>query len=184
MTHVPATSAHQAEDYGPFDASHPPPLDFETWAAISASQVRRDPEEQREILQTRELDIELWDACNLFWLEELAAQVARRNTKLAARYGMLCAKDLQTRAPDDTPAAAPAAQQDPDVTAFMTALNDDTAVPFASPLPTPALPFERTATDIDASVPVEDCSEPHPDVGETQEVSSLPTTDLPFGKDG
>jgi hypothetical protein len=153
--------------YGPYDAeASPPPLDFEAWAEISAELAGRAPEETDDVLDRRELDPRLWDAVNLFWLGELNRQVARGNLKLATRFGERCAEALRSRE------AAPAPPDDAEVdeTAFMTALPDDTALPFASPLGPPAAPKSSDAPPI----------QPHPDTGETQQIDAVDEPELPF----
>ena len=151
-----------------FSHEHPPPLDFEAWAALSAELLERSESEQEDILDEREIDIELWEACNLFWLDELANQLRRGNAKLATRYGRRCALALQQREATRSDASDPASN--PDETAFMTALNDDTAIPFPSPL--------AGARDGEREPPLMD--DTHPAVGDTQEVSAVAGSDLPF----
>lgn len=183
MTHDNIESTAEVDlDVGPFDAEHPPPLDFETWADISATLLQRDTPEQLDILGRRDLDVELWDACNIFWLQELGAQIARGNDKLAARYGTRCADELRTRQPRGAPPREPPATDDLDGTAFMTALHDETALPFASPIPSGSLPFDTPKDDTQERPSPDPSDALHPDIGETQEVSALPSIDLPFKK--
>jgi hypothetical protein len=126
-----------------FDHDNPPPLDFERWAELSADLLARTRDDQLDILEAREIELDLWEACNAFWVGELAAQIARSNLKLAERYGTRCAAALERRK------AEPATQRatSPDATAFLTALPDDTAIPFkrqslppARPAPHPVSP--------------------------------------------
>ncbi len=174
------------EAYGPFDVDHPPPLDFESWAEISAALLRREPTEQLDILADRELDVELWDGCDLFWLQQLSDQLGRGNTKLAERYGACCAAELKGRDPDrptaHEEAVRSAAELEP--TAFMVALPDDTALPFPSPVAAEPPPLELPAIEATEPAPAQGAGEAHPDVGETQAVPPLAPGDgdLPFKK--
>lgn len=161
------------ETHGPYDAHHaPPPLDFDAWMDVSVTLLQRTPDEVDDILDRRELEPEQWQAIDVFWLGELAKQVARQNFKLAARYGERCAAELRRRPP---PSDAPP-PPDMDATAFMTALPDETVVPFESPLAVP------TANELLAAGPT---SGAHPDTGKTQEVAALDVPDdtLPFDDD-
>ncbi len=158
------------EAVGPFDGDHPPPLDFEVWSDISATLMRRAPDEALDILNDREVDIELWDACNLFWLDELASQLRRGNGKLATRYGRRCAKELQSRS-TVVPERSDGAEIDPEETAFMTALHDEMV-----------LPFEPSLVEQPIDARPESAPDEHIDAGETQQVSTLTNQDLPFTK--
>lgn len=157
------------QTFGPYDADAPPPLDFEAWMDVSVELMQRTPDEMDDILDRRELEPEQWQAIDLFWLGQLNKQVARMNFKLAARFGERCAEELRRRPkPSDAPPAP-----DMDDTAFMTALPDDTVMPFASPLAVP------TANEMLTGGPL---SVEHPDTGKTQEVPALDVAEgtLPF----
>ena len=181
-----AVEAPAEPAYGPFDVEHPPPLDFETWAEISAALLRRETPEQLDILADRDLDVELWDRCDLFWLQQLSDQLGRGNSKLAERYGACCAAELKARQPDRPTAHEEAVSSAAELegTAFMVALPDDTALPFPSPVAAEPPPLKLPATDGTEPAPADHESEAHPDVGETQVVTPLAPGDgdLPFKK--
>ncbi len=177
------SSTTASADHGPFASDHPPPLDFESWSVLSASLLRRETDEQLHILQAADIDVALWDACNLFWLEQLAHQVARGNRKLAARYGTRCASDLAARSGDPEAEPKPVLlEPDLDATAFMTALHDDTVVPFASPVAGQELPFEKTGLARAQATQDTLADEAHPDAGQTLEVAVVAPLSLPFEK--
>jgi len=121
--------------FGPYDHNHPPPMDFETWAALGAELLECDLAAQLGILQRRQVEPDLWDACNAFWTTELAAQLQRSNLRLARRYGKVCANEMRRRR-DAAPApraADTATGAAVDETAFLIALPDETALPFKRP---------------------------------------------------
>ncbi len=158
----PPSDAH----LGPYDpVDHPPPLDVEAWMTLSAALGDRDLDEQDLLLEGHHLDRAVWDACDAFWLTELAAQCARKNFKLAERYAQRCMAARASR-----PDASEASGATLDHTAFMTALADDTAIPFAN------------AEKAHSLRPSESTLPPHPDTGATGEMPALkvPDTTLPF----
>src|SRR5690606_6329381 len=134
------SASETVDPFGPFDTDHPPPLAFDGWTEISARLLQRDTDEQLEILNTHKIDGELWDACNLFWLQEIAGQLLRGNDKMASRYGTRCAEELKARVHTRNAPPVESTEPDVDATAFMTALHDETALPFASPLASAPLP--------------------------------------------
>lgn len=119
--------------FGPYDHANPPPLDFEAWAEIGARLFERDADAQLRILESRQLEPDLWDACNEFWTTELAGQLQHGNLRLARRYGKICANEMRQRheAKSHVPQPPPATAVDE--TAFLIALPDETALPFKRP---------------------------------------------------
>ncbi|RLB64408.1 MAG: hypothetical protein DRI90_04635 [Deltaproteobacteria bacterium] len=129
-----AAPAEAEPTYGPYDATNPPPLDFEAWAATSAALLERDGAAPQGLLQSRQLEPKLWDACNQFWSLELARQMGTNNFGLATRYGMLCRDELTGRAAE-LPATKAEPPQERSIestkqTAFVTALKVEDPLPF------------------------------------------------------
>ncbi|MBI4956355.1 MAG: hypothetical protein HY908_30340 [Myxococcales bacterium] len=137
-----------AAEYGPYDAAHPPPFDFDAWTELGVRLLGRDAVEQLEVLADRDVEPELWRACDAFWVGALVEQIAAGNLGLARTYADACVRATEARAklPPELEGAPSASI---DETGFMMALHPAPALPFgpatSAPSKTPA-PAKKSVT--------------------------------------
>lgn len=127
------SEADEPDGFGPYDHDHPPPLDFERWAALAASLVGVDPDDRIDHLTARGTDPALFDACEMFWATTLARQIQRGDLGLAKRYAAIAIQAAQRHEAEPADrAAAVRPQRGPvgDETGFLTALPDEAPLPF------------------------------------------------------
>jgi hypothetical protein len=162
---VAGATATAAPNVGPFDAEHPPPLDFAAWAAMAARLLERDAGERLEILADREVDPELWDRCETYWAEQLAREIGAGEMGRATDYASRCANELAMRR------RAPAAP------------NVDETAWLVAPVVVPALPFSAAGAASPAPRPIAGPADSRLDLaGETQTMGPQlpPGAPLPF----
>jgi hypothetical protein len=68
---------------------NPSPIDFETWARLSAQLLGESPGEQARIVADAGWS-ELWPQANRSWNEALSADALARRPERIARYGAIC----------------------------------------------------------------------------------------------
>ena len=94
---VEGAPANAVPNAAPFDAEHPPPLDFAAWAGMAARLLQRDAVERLEILAECEIDPGLWERCEIYWAELLAREIGAGEMGRATDYAERCAKELAAR---------------------------------------------------------------------------------------
>jgi hypothetical protein len=90
-------SVRGARDVGPFDAEHPPPVDFAAWAELAARLLERDAVERLEILAECEVEPGLWERCDGYWTAELVRELNAGEMGRAIAYAGRCANELAAR---------------------------------------------------------------------------------------
>jgi hypothetical protein len=141
------------ESYGPYHKGHPPPLDFERWAAVAASLSGCDGEERLERLADAEIEPALFDACDVFWGTTIATQIAKGELGLAKRFAAICTAALERRSAQDErepegEGTSHGAATFSDETEFLTAIADDAPLPFK---PHVAASSPQTASEASAT---------------------------------
>lgn len=77
--------------------------DFDAWAQVAASMIKRSPEERLDILRHHDLE-QIWPDADAKWSTRMTDGIIADDMTLADRYGRLCAAELERRQSD---AAAP-----------------------------------------------------------------------------
>lgn len=97
-----------------------PPLDFETWAALSARLLKLDAEQRYDILEARGVSPEDWMQSEEQHFATLAADIGAGRMDRAEHYGQVCAAEMERRRrgePEETPEHVEPEATDPMATA-------------------------------------------------------------------